>query len=112
MPEGQVILVTGSSRGIGATLVNNAGLNIDGPFLTMTDTQWDRVIATNLMGTFICSQEFAFHFTGDVGHIVKEIPVGRLGITEDVFRVVRFIIEDSDYITGQNFFVNGGNFMY
>jgi NAD(P)-dependent dehydrogenase (short-subunit alcohol dehydrogenase family) len=249
MPEGQVILVTGSSRGIGATLVanfaraghravlnyahsdeeanrlfsslakeggvdrvmkvkadvarrdevkamfdrvlekfgrmdalvNNAGLNIDGPFPTMTDTQWDRVIATNLTGTFICSQEFAFHFTGDVGHtvnvsastairgrtnganycsakagvlaltkclalelapairvncilpgrinteevmtrlnlhdpanyeaIVKEIPVGRLGITEDVFRVVRFIIEDSDYITGQNFFVNGGNFM-
>ena len=250
MPEGQVILVTGSSRGIGATLVanfaraghravlnyahseeeadslftsvakevgvdrvmkvkadvarrdevkamfdrvlekfgrvdalvNNAGLNIDGPFLTMTDTQWDRVIATNLTGTFICSQEFAFHFTGDVGHTVnvsastairgrtnganycsakagvitltrclalelapgirvncvipgrinteevmtrlnlsdhvnyeravQEIPMGRLGTAEDVFRVVRFIIEESDYITGQNFFVNGGNFMY
>lgn len=112
MPGGQVILVTGSSRGIGATLVNNAGLNIDGPFLTMTDTQWDRVIATNLTGTFICSQEFARRFAGGMGHIVKEIPVGRLGTAEDVSRVVRFIIEDSDYITGQNFFVNGGNFMY
>jgi NAD(P)-dependent dehydrogenase (short-subunit alcohol dehydrogenase family) len=162
-------------------LVNNAGLNLDGPFLKMTDTEWDRVIATNLTGAFICAQEFAFHFTGDVGHIVnvgastairgrmnganycsakagamaltkclalelaprirvnciipgriqteevmtrfdlydranyeksaKEIPLGRLGTPEDVVRVARFIIEESDYITGQNFFINGGNFM-
>ena len=52
-------------------LVNNAGLNIDGPFLAMTDEQWGRVISTNLTGTFICSQEFALRFTGAAGHIIN-----------------------------------------
>ncbi len=162
-------------------LVNNAGLNLDGPFLQMTDQQWDRVIATSLTGTFICAQEFALRFRGETGHIVNlgastgihgrtnganycsakagvitltkclalelapkirvncvipgwmeteevmtrynlhdpasyqetvgRIPLKRLGTTEDVFRVIRFIVQDSEYITGQNFFVNGGNFM-
>lgn len=162
-------------------LVNNAGLNIDGPFLAMTDEQWSRVIATNLTGTFICAQEFALRFRGEVGHIINfgaatglrgrkngvnycsakagvitltkclalelapkirvncilpgtmnteevmtryslydpsnlerrlsTIPMGRLGTTEDVYRVVRFLVKDADYITGQNFFVNGGDFM-
>jgi 3-oxoacyl-[acyl-carrier protein] reductase len=172
----------GERFGLVDVLVNNAGLNIDGPFLQMTDEQWERVIATNLTGTFICAQEFARRFTGTLGHIVNlgaatgihgrtngvnycsakagvitltkclalelapkirvncvipgqmeteevmvrynlhdkgnyeravgAIPLKRLGTTEDVFRVVRFIVEDSDYITGQNFFVNGGNFMH
>jgi len=43
-------------------LVNNAGLNRDGPFLRMADDDWDRVIATNLTGVFICAQEFARRF--------------------------------------------------
>ena len=159
-------------------LVNNAGLNIDGPFLAMTDEQWDQVIATNLTGTFICAQEFALRFTGKAGHIINisaatglrgrknganycsskagvitltkclalelapkicvncvlpgqmnteevmtrynlhdkptldrmlsTIPLGRLGTTEDVYRVVRFLVKDAEFITGQNFFVNGG----
>jgi NAD(P)-dependent dehydrogenase (short-subunit alcohol dehydrogenase family) len=162
-------------------LVNNAGVNIDEPFLQMTDEQWDRVIATNLTGTFICAQEFARRFASKLGHIVNvgastgihgrmngvnycsakagvitltkclalelaprirvncvipgqmeteevmtrynlydkanyermvsAIPLKRLGTTEDVFRVVRFIVEESEYITGQSFFVNGGKFM-
>jgi 3-oxoacyl-[acyl-carrier protein] reductase len=52
-------------------LINNAGLNIDGPFLKMTDAQWQHVIDINLTGTFLCSQEFAFHFSGEEGHIVN-----------------------------------------
>jgi len=162
-------------------LVNNAGLNIDGPFLAMTDEQWGRVIATNLTGAFICAQEFALRFRGEVGHIinfsaatglrgrknganycsakagvitltkclalelapkirvncilpgtmnteevmaryhlydpgnlerrVSAIPMGRLGTTEDVYRVVRFLVRDADYITGQNFLINGGDVM-
>lgn len=163
-------------------LINNAGLNIDGPFLEMTDEQWNQVIAINLTGTFICSQEFALRFTGEKGHIinigastgfrgrkngvnycsakagvitltkclalelapkigvncvipgfinteelmtrynldeqenydktVSGFPMGRLGTPDDICRVMNFIVEDSEYITGQNFFVNGGNFMY
>ena len=162
-------------------LVNNAGLNRDGPFLGMADDDWDRVLATNLTGVFVCAQEFACRFKGSIGHIlnvsastaiqgrrnganycsakagvlaltkclalelapairvnwlvpgrintaevterfhlhdpatyeaaIKAIPAGRLGTPEDVVRVARFLVEESDYITGQNFFVNGGNFM-
>ena len=33
-------------------LVNNAGLSIDGPFLDMTETEWDRVQGVNLKGPF------------------------------------------------------------
>ncbi len=37
-------------------LVNNSGVDPIIPFLDMTDEQWDRVIDTNLKGTFMCSQ--------------------------------------------------------
>ena len=163
-------------------LVNNAGLNIDGPFLKMTDEQWQRVIDINLTGNFICSQEFVFHFKGEVGHIINmgastgirgrkngcnycsskagvinltkclalelapkirvnciipgfmeteevltrydlhrkenydaavaSIPMLRMGVPDDIFKMADFIVENSAYITGQSFFVNGGDFMY
>jgi NAD(P)-dependent dehydrogenase (short-subunit alcohol dehydrogenase family) len=163
-------------------LVNNAGLNLDGPFLEMTDERWQRVIDINLTGNFICSQEFAFHFKGDVGHIINiasstgfrgrknganycaskagvinltkclalelapkirvncivpgfveteevmtrydlhrkenydaavaSIPLARMGTPDDIFRMADFIVENSAHITGQNFFVNGGDYMY
>ena len=163
-------------------LINNAGINLDGPFLEMSDEQWRRVIDTILTGTFICSQEFAFHSRGEGGCIinigantgirgrkngcnycsakagvinltkclalelaprirvnciipgfiateevmtrynlyqeenraalVNNIPMGRLGKPEDVFKAAEFIVENADYITGQNFLVNGGNLMY
>ncbi|HVM36698.1 MAG TPA: 3-oxoacyl-[acyl-carrier-protein] reductase [Actinomycetota bacterium] len=37
-------------------LVNNAGVRADGLALRMRAEQWDRVIRTNLFGTFACSQ--------------------------------------------------------
>jgi len=163
-------------------LINNAGIYLDGPFLEMTDEQWQQVIDTNLTGTFICSQEFAFHFTGEIGHIINissyygirgrkngcnycstkagiinmtkclamelapkirvnciipgfigteevtvryhldrkenydaaisRIPMGRLGTPNDIFTMAEFLIDDSTYVTGQNLFVNGGQFVY
>ena len=47
------------SRGGLHILVNNAGINHDGPFLEMTLSQWDAVSATNLRGAFLCSQAAA-----------------------------------------------------
>ena len=163
-------------------LINNAGVNKDGPFLDMTDEQWQKVMGVNLTGTFICSQEFALHFKGDSGNIinisastgirgrkngcnycaskagvinltkclalelaprirvncivpgyietdevmtrykidrkenyaaaVSTIPLGRMGTAEDIFSMAEYLVENSGYITGQNFFVNGGHFMY
>lgn len=37
-------------------LVNNAGINIDKPFLELAEGDWDRVMAVNLKGPFLCSQ--------------------------------------------------------
>ena len=163
-------------------LINNAGINLDGPFMEMSDERWRRVVDTILTGTFVCSQEFASRFKGESGCIINigantairvrqngcnycsakagvlnltkclalelapeirvnciipgfidteevmtrynlydaenrtrvigNIPVGRLGKPEDIFKTAEFIVENADYITGQNFFVNGGNLMY
>ncbi len=40
-------------------LVNNAGRLDRAPFLDMTDDRWQRVIGTNLYGTFVCAQAAA-----------------------------------------------------
>lgn len=52
-------------------LVNNAGINRDGPFLEMTGDQWEDVIGTVLTGTFLCSQQFARRYPGSRGHIIN-----------------------------------------
>ena len=38
-------------------LINNAGILQQKPFLEITDEDWERIMAINLKGTFICSQE-------------------------------------------------------
>jgi 3-oxoacyl-[acyl-carrier protein] reductase len=47
--------IEGSLGGV-SVLVNNAGLRADGLALRMSDDDWDRVIRTNLFGTFACSR--------------------------------------------------------
>lgn len=51
-------------------LVCAAGINRDAPLLDMRDDEWSIVVGTILTGTFICAQEFARRFAGDVGHII------------------------------------------
>ena len=53
-------------------LINNAGLSIDGPFLEMKETDWDRVYEVNLKGPFLVSQAVARNMiAGDGGVIVN-----------------------------------------
>jgi NAD(P)-dependent dehydrogenase (short-subunit alcohol dehydrogenase family) len=54
-------------------LVNNAGLGKPAPFLKLKAKDFDRVIAVNLRGTFLCSQEAARHMAqrGRGGAIVN-----------------------------------------
>jgi NAD(P)-dependent dehydrogenase (short-subunit alcohol dehydrogenase family) len=42
-------------------LVNNAGTLAYAPVVDMTDEQWDRVVAVNLRGTFVCSRAALRH---------------------------------------------------
>jgi acetoacetyl-CoA reductase/3-oxoacyl-[acyl-carrier protein] reductase len=60
-------------------LVNNAGANLDGPFLEMSVEQWRSVLDVILTGTFLCSQEFARRYRGGEGHIVN---IGSLSALE------------------------------
>lgn len=163
-------------------LVNTAGLNLDRPFLEMTDEDWSTVLGTILTGTFLCSQEYALRYRGEAGNIVNigavtairgrknganycsaragvltltkclalelapkirvncvtpgyintdevmeryhlheqenleralgGIPMSRLGTTDDVFQAIDFIVNTAGYVTGQNYFVDGGSYMH
>src|SRR5438477_6322627 len=42
-------------------LVNNAGVQVFKPLLEADEGDWDRVIATNLKGCFLCTQRAARH---------------------------------------------------
>ncbi|MFR0356696.1 SDR family NAD(P)-dependent oxidoreductase [Streptomyces sediminimaris] len=48
-----------SAHGAPQVLVNNAGRNIDGPFLEMADDDWRQVLDANLSGPFYLTKAFA-----------------------------------------------------
>ena len=41
----------------------------------------------------------------------QEVPMKRLGTPEDVAGMILYLVTSGQYITGQNFFVDGGLFM-
>jgi NAD(P)-dependent dehydrogenase (short-subunit alcohol dehydrogenase family) len=43
------------------TLVNNAGVQVWKPLLEVEEADWDRVLATNLKGCYLCTQRAAHH---------------------------------------------------
>ena len=53
------IAQTVDQLGCPSVLVNNAGIGRRAPFLELSATDFDRVIAVNLRGTFLCSQAVA-----------------------------------------------------
>lgn len=59
--------------GVPRVLVNNAGIEHRAPFLELPPDEFDRVIAVNLRGTFLCSQAFARHMArqGEGGAIIN-----------------------------------------
>jgi 3-oxoacyl-[acyl-carrier protein] reductase len=63
-------------------LVNNAAHVADKPILTMTEEDWDRVVDTNMKGTFFCSQiASSYMLQQDSGGIILNIgaPTGIRG---------------------------------
>jgi glucose 1-dehydrogenase len=54
-------------------LVNNAGIEKEVPFLDLDETTWDKILAVNLKGPFLCAQACArvMRDTGQPGVIVN-----------------------------------------
>lgn len=52
-------------------LVNNAGVQTWKPLLELQEEDWDRVLATNLKGSFLCTQQAARHMQANGGAIVN-----------------------------------------
>ena len=52
-------LISAATKKFGTVevLVNNAGILQQKPFSTITDEEWDTMLATNLKSVFLCSQE-------------------------------------------------------
>src|SRR6187549_1433575 len=49
----------------GDVLVNNAGIQISRPSAELSSADFDRVIAVNLRGSFLCAREAIRHFLGE-----------------------------------------------
>jgi NAD(P)-dependent dehydrogenase (short-subunit alcohol dehydrogenase family) len=57
-------------------LVNNAGIQTWKPLLDLEEREWDRVIATNLKGCFLCTQRAARHMKAAGGGRIVNIGSG------------------------------------
>lgn len=57
-------------------LVNNAGTQVFKPLLELGEDEWDRVIATNLKGCFLCTQRAARHMKEHGGGRIINIGSG------------------------------------
>ena len=57
-------------------LVNNAGTQTWGPLLDTAEQDWDRVIATNLKGCFLCTQAAARYMKNHGGGAIVNIGSG------------------------------------
>ncbi|MFJ4771081.1 SDR family NAD(P)-dependent oxidoreductase [Streptomyces uncialis] len=63
-----------SAHGAPAVLVNNAGVNVDRPFLEMTHEDWHRVIDSNLSGVFHLTRAVApAMLAADAGAVIVNI---------------------------------------
>src|SRR6185369_6447888 len=69
--------------GCPSVLVNNAGIGRRAPFLELTAADFDRVIAVNLRGAFLCTQAAARHMAArDTGGAVINIASTRAFMSE------------------------------
>jgi glucose 1-dehydrogenase len=77
-----VRMVSEAAEGLGGLdiLVNNAGIQISRPSEELSSADFDRVLAVNLRGSFLCAREAIRHFLGDEkdGSIVNVSSVHQL----------------------------------
>ena len=65
-------------------------------------------IRVNCVSPGVIDTQMNARFTKEeMADLINEIPVGRLGLGEDVAKAVLYLVEN-DYVTGENLSVNGG----
>ena len=69
-------------------------------------------IVPGFIGTEEVMTRYDLHNKAKYDAAVEGTPMRRLGTPEDIFNTAQFIVDGATYVTGQNFFVNGGDFMY
>ena len=57
-------------------------------------------------------ERYGLSHPDNLARAIASVPLGRLGTPDDVFRTIHFLVSGSGYITGQNFFVDGGKLMH
>ena len=74
----------------------NKGITVNAIAPGYTDTEMVRKVSPEILDS-----------------IIKQIPAGRLALTEEVARAVTFLADEkSGYITGETISLNGGQYMY
>lgn len=65
-PESVTACIDGAAAALGGldVIVNNAGIREIVPVLDLSFEEWNKVIAVNITGVFLCAQAFARHLIG------------------------------------------------
>ena len=108
-------------------LVNNAAL-LTGrrPYDEIPLDEWDRMMAVNVKGTFLCAKAAAASMGERGGSIVNiasetaftdalgaydptHTPLGRVMMPDDLYGTIAYLLsDDSAFVSGQTLMVNGG----
>jgi acetoacetyl-CoA reductase/3-oxoacyl-[acyl-carrier protein] reductase len=68
-------------------------------------------VTPGYIGTEEVITRHSLHIQENYQKAISNIPSGKLGEPEDVFKTIEFLVDMSTYITGQNLMVDGGYFM-
>ena len=67
-------------------------------------------ILTNTISPGFISTELTYKNNSktDIERIIKDIPIGRLGLTEEIAKLVYYLTIENTFICGQNIIIDGG----
>jgi acetoacetyl-CoA reductase len=106
--------INGQKGQFGQTNYSAAKAGIHGFTMALAREVARKGVTVNTISPGYIGTEMVMAVAEDVRNkIIAEIPVGRLGRPEEIARVVAFLAaEESGFITGADFSVNGGHHMY
>lgn len=111
-----VVLITGALSDIGratAQAFARAGVLVLTKCMAMELAPKIRV--NTVTPGFIDTEELREQYQFDDEHnrerYEQDIPLGRLGKPDEIASMILFLVVSGNYITGQNFFVDGGLYM-